>query len=149
MFVAGEGGSINVGLTENFQVFVQIEGNFTVGPGAFAGLGVDGGITEFATPVSEDLSKSRTSASLVGTANVGWGPGGVGVTLSKTSTGEWTGSTAFIGLGIGAEVSGGISGSKTWAPFPSLSSLYGPSARNGREVQRCMSTAVGLAPVCN
>jgi hypothetical protein len=143
------GASLNFGLTENGQFFFQLEGSFSAGVGGFIGAGVHGGLINFGQPSSEDLPRQSSSVAFTGMANVGWGPGSAGLTGSVAQDGSWSATSAFAGLGLGAQLSGGLGASKTFAPFPSLMSLMGRSAPTAERTQKCMSAAVGLAPICS
>lgn len=113
------GGGLNVGFTSSGQFIVQFQATGSTGVGAYAGVGVQGGISHSDCDTQNGIS---TAMALQGDANVGFGPsiGGTVQYSGGTNAGISTGIGRF-GLGYGAHISVGVTTTTTYAvPIPFL-----------------------------
>jgi len=127
-FLGFAGGGINVGITSNGNITVQLEGHLEAGPGIYAGLGATGGVSHTKCDSVEGFS---TDSQWVAEGNIGYGPsiGGSGTYNGSTNIGGSTGIGKY-GVGAGVMVAGGRSGTVTWTSpsvIPVLKSLLGGS----------------------
>lgn len=99
----GIGGSINVGITSNGNLFFQAERHGELGLGAYLGAGLQGGVSH--AQCDSKPGWSRDTAGIVEGA-AGYGPS-VGGSVTFNSSGQ--GASAGLGkLGVGGGIWGGV-----------------------------------------
>lgn len=115
------GGGISLGITSNGRPFVQAQATGSIGIGLYLGVGIQGGISSSPSPTPLGLSVSKSAQADI---NVGAGAS-IGGSLQGNAKEGTVGiqgpvpGTGKAGVGIGVQVSGGITQTATYT-FPSL-----------------------------
>jgi RHS repeat-associated protein len=107
------GGGLSVGITSSGQMIIQAQATGSMGPGIYAGVGAQAGISKSKCATEAGISVAK---SLQGDFNFGFGPS-VGGSVQYDMGGGGGLSTGFgkVGVGYGLQLSGGITQSVTIA----------------------------------
>jgi len=114
-------GSINIGVTSEGQLFIQVQGSGLFGLGLFGGVGGQVGVSHSISPIPAGIS---SSSSFEGQVNAGWGSssgltGGIGRGSGSLSISP---NQVKGGVGYGIMAAGGVSWTTT-AATPSLGEI--------------------------
>jgi RHS repeat-associated protein len=107
-------GSTSIGFTSNGALLLQFQGTASGGIGAYAGVGVQGGMSRSTGPSSPGWTDSLSAQADI---NVGWGPSiGGSLQVNGEGKGIQTGlpGAGRLGIGIGAQASLGVTQTTTY-----------------------------------
>jgi RHS repeat-associated protein len=100
------GAGLRFGVTDGGKAFVELQGDLTSGPLAFAGAGFTAGVNRTVEGSPDGLSSSHGGGVH---ANAGWGPA-AGLSASANEEGFGGEGAVFYGGGLGFQLSGGAGG---------------------------------------
>jgi len=106
------GGGMSIGFTSSGQLLIQFQANASVGVGAFAGVGLEAGISKSKCPLPSGIS---TQKSLYGEANFGAGQSIGGSIEYSGDGGGFEAGFGRLGVGFGLQASGGAQTTTTIA----------------------------------
>lgn len=118
--IFGGGGSVNIGITSNGNLFFQVEGHGELGLGGYLGAGVQGGLSHTECDSTPGWSHDTTG---IVEADAGYGPSvGGSATIGGNEVGASTG-LGKAGIGAGVWAGAGVDRAYTYTT-PSISKMW-------------------------